>query len=64
MNRPVRKYVEKLESVDFSAGTYHARKLPPRARYNRMDFYEYLYLMEAMQMEELFEIPPFEEDVG
>ena len=51
MNRPVRKYVEKLESLDFTAGTYHARRLPPRARYNRNDFYEYLSELEIMEME-------------
>jgi hypothetical protein len=47
MNRPVRRYVEKLEAMDFSAGTYHARKLP-RARYNRTDFMEYLNIMQSV----------------
>lgn len=67
MNRPVRKYVEKLESLDLSAGTYHARRLPPRARYNRRDFYEYLSELEALELmadEDFFLAPEYEEGVG
>ena len=65
MNRPVRKCVEKLESLELSAGTYPARRLPPRARYNRKDFYEYLSVLETLGVDEdLFELPYLEEDVG
>jgi hypothetical protein len=41
MKRPLRRYVEKFEALDFAAGTYHSRQLP-RARYNGTDFLEYL----------------------
>jgi hypothetical protein len=45
MKRPLRRYVEKYEALDFAAGVYHARQLP-RIRYNGTDFLEYLSEME------------------
>lgn len=47
MKRSVRRYVEKMEALDFAAGTYHSRRLPPRAKYNRKDFFEYLNAMDS-----------------
>lgn len=41
MSRPMRRYMEKFEALDLSAGTYHARKLP-RGRCTHRDFLEYL----------------------
>jgi len=77
-SRSVRRYVEKLEALDFAAGTYHARRLPPRAKYNRNDFYEYLNAMESMdnvlddvldealafEDERFFLSPAWEEEAG
>ena len=54
MNRPVRRYVEKHEAIDLSSGTYHARRLP-RARYNQMDFLEYLSAYEDLEEFELLD---------
>lgn len=51
MNRPIRRYVEKFEALEFGAGTYHARKLS-RARYNHTDFMEYLNAYGVEDMED------------
>ncbi len=39
--------------MDFSAGTYHARRLPPRARYSRAAFLEYLNNMDGFDVDDL-----------
>ncbi len=41
MQRSTRRYVEKLEALDFTVGKYQARKLP-RIRYHQGDLLEYL----------------------
>jgi hypothetical protein len=53
MNRPMKRYVEKFESLDFAAGTYNARTLK-RERYNQRDFLEYLSAYELIENEPVF----------
>jgi hypothetical protein len=53
MNRPMKRYVEKFEALDFAAGTYNARTLK-RERYNQRDFLEYLSAYELIENEPVF----------
>ena len=50
MNRPMKRYVEKFEALDFSAGTYNSRTLK-RERYNQRDFLEYLNSYDSIDEE-------------
>lgn len=53
MNRPIKRYVEKFEALDFAAGTYNARSLK-RERYNQRDFLDYLSTYELIEHEPMF----------
>lgn len=53
MNRPMKKYVEKFEALDFTAGIYNTRTIK-RERYNKNDFLEYLSVYELMAAEPNF----------
>lgn len=54
MNRPMKKYVGKLEALDFAAGTYSTRAVK-RERYSQHDFLEYLSAIELMDFNHTFE---------
>lgn len=53
MNRPIKRYVEKFEALDFAAGTYNTRTLK-RERYNQRDFLDYLNAYELIEHEPTF----------
>lgn len=50
MNRPMKKYVEKFEALDLTAGLYQTRSLK-RQRYKQKDFVEYLDAYDAFNFE-------------
>ena len=54
MNRPMKRYVEKFEALDFTVGTYSTRTVR-RGRYNQRDFLDYLSVYELMDNEPGFE---------
>jgi hypothetical protein len=59
MNRPIKRYVEKFEALDFAAGTYNARLLK-RERYNQRDFLDYLNAYDLIDQEPVFDEEVFE----
>ncbi len=50
MNRPMKKYVEKFEALDLTAGLYQTRSLK-RQRYKQKDFIEYLDAYDTLNFE-------------
>lgn len=55
MNRPMKKYVEKFEALDFAAGIYSSRTLK-RERFKQNDILEYLNAYDLLQEEPRFEV--------
>lgn len=53
MHRSTKRYVDKLEALDFAAGTYNAHTLK-RERYNQRDFLEYLSTYEMLEADPTF----------
>jgi hypothetical protein len=50
MKHAARRYVDKFEAFDFTAGKYHARKLP-KLRYHQTDFLDYLAALDVLENE-------------
>jgi hypothetical protein len=54
MSRSLKRYVGKIEALDFAAGTYNTRTIK-REKFNQHDFLEYLNALEMLENSQTYD---------